>query len=162
MADNRVFIHNINRCLGTDSLYNYFPSFFYLINCSMSNKFAQEKGYVNLKFIMFLKTTLGKMMATNTIASDMFDLNFWHSWPKKYYNSKCFDNCKGFFHKEKESDLEQLQEQVADKEAGQIYGKQQRDEDDGDEWLEHIGSSQLDEPTGNQDSTLVVCIYYFL
>lgn len=54
-----------------------------------------KKDTVDMSFVVFLKATLGKMVATNTLDKDFIDLHFWHAWPKKYYSIKYFDNTKG-------------------------------------------------------------------
>ena len=49
---------------------------------------------VNMKFIVFLKGTLGKMVATNTLKKDFINLDFWETWPRKFYNVKAYDLTK--------------------------------------------------------------------
>ena len=41
-----------------------------------------------------MKTTLGKMVATNTLPSDFINLHFWESWPRRFYNIKSYDASK--------------------------------------------------------------------
>ena len=60
----------------------------------------EETGCVNMKFIVFLKTTLGKMVATKTLAADFINLEFWQKWPRKFYNVKCYDSTKEQFEKD--------------------------------------------------------------
>ena len=60
----------------------------------MSMDDMQTKGYVNIKFIVFLKATLGKMMGTNILPQNFLDLHFWQSWPQKFYNIKSYDSIK--------------------------------------------------------------------
>ena len=64
------------------------------LHSSNAHKNMQEKGVVNRKFILFLKATLGKMVAVGTLSSDFIDLHFWQNWSKKYYNTKAFDSTK--------------------------------------------------------------------
>ena len=54
----------------------------------------EDKGYVNIRFIIFLKATLGKMVATEILGNDFLDLHFWQQWPKKFYNIKAYDSAK--------------------------------------------------------------------
>lgn len=54
----------------------------------------EQKGYVPIKFIVFLKTTLGKMVAANILGTDILDLHFWQQWPKKFYNVRQYDSTK--------------------------------------------------------------------
>ena len=60
----------------------------------MSKDDAEAKGFVNIKFIVFLKATLGKMMGTNILPNNFLDLQFWLSWPRKFYNIKAYDSAK--------------------------------------------------------------------
>ena len=60
----------------------------------MPKENMEEKGYINIKFVIFLKTTLGKMVSTDILGKDLIDLHFWQTWPKKFYNVKCYDNAK--------------------------------------------------------------------
>ena len=53
----------------------------------------EAHGFVNFKFIAFLKTTVAKMVATNTLGPEFLGLHFWQTWAKKIYNIKSFD-CK--------------------------------------------------------------------
>ena len=54
----------------------------------------EAKGFVNIKFIVFLKATLGKMMGTEILPNGFLDLHFWQSWPRKFYNVKAYDGTK--------------------------------------------------------------------
>ena len=54
----------------------------------------EEKGYVDFKFIVFLKATLGKMVGTNVLHKDTVNYYFWESWSKKFYNIKSYDSSK--------------------------------------------------------------------
>ena len=54
----------------------------------------EEKGYVNIRFIVFLKATLGKMVGTKLLDADTINLNFWESWPKRFYNVRSYDASK--------------------------------------------------------------------
>ena len=54
----------------------------------------EDKGFVNIKFIVFLKATLGKMMGTDILPNGFLDLHFWQSWPRKFYNIWCYDSTK--------------------------------------------------------------------
>lgn len=54
----------------------------------------EDKGFVNIKFIVFLKATLGKMMATGILPENLIDLHFWQSWPRKFYNIKSYNSIK--------------------------------------------------------------------
>ena len=49
---------------------------------------------VNVKFIIFLKTTLGKMVSSQTLDPTIISLNFWKAWPRKFYNVKVHDLSK--------------------------------------------------------------------
>ena len=60
----------------------------------MSREKLEAKGFVNIKFIVFLKATLGKMMGTGILPHDFVDLQFWQSWPRKFYNVKAYDSTK--------------------------------------------------------------------
>ena len=60
----------------------------------MSREKMEAKGFVNIKFIVFLKATLGKMMGTGILPNDFVDLNFWQSWPRKFYNVKSYNSTK--------------------------------------------------------------------
>lgn len=81
----------------------------YIVNIlffSTSNE--DNTGFINNKFVIFLKSTLTKMVATNTIGTDFLDLNFWQVWPKKIYTPKSFDNMKchtDFEEKDPEAEL---------------------------------------------------------
>ena len=70
----------------------------------------EAKGFVNIKFIVFLKATLGKMMATEILPNGFIDLHFWQSWPRRFYNIKCYHNSKEpethqETHQQKQNDL---------------------------------------------------------
>ena len=54
----------------------------------------EEKGYVNFKFIVFLKATLGKMVGTKVLDKETINYHFWETWPKKFYNIKSYDSSK--------------------------------------------------------------------
>ena len=45
---------------------------------------------MNPKFVVFLKATLCKMVATNALPMEFIDLHFWESWPEQYYTLKSF------------------------------------------------------------------------
>lgn len=60
----------------------------------------EEEGYVSMKFIIFLKTTLGKMVAINVFDHDFINLQFWQKWPRKFYNIKSYDCTKDEFEKD--------------------------------------------------------------
>ena len=72
---------------------------FFLFN-RMSKENMEDKGYINIRFIIFLKTTLGKMVATGLLPKDFIDLHFWQQWPKKIYNIKYYDSSKNDFVKQ--------------------------------------------------------------
>ena len=55
-----------------------------------------------MKFIVFLKGTLGKMVATGVLEKELINLDFWETWPRKFYNLKSYDMTKDEF----EDDLE--------------------------------------------------------
>lgn len=57
----------------------------------------EKKGFVNMKFVVFLKATLGKMVGTKTLPNDFINLQFWQSWPHKFYNVKSYDSTKEDF-----------------------------------------------------------------
>lgn len=46
---------------------------------------------VSMKFIAFLKGTLGQMVHTKVID---VKLDFWESWPRKFYNIRYYDTTK--------------------------------------------------------------------
>ena len=54
----------------------------------MPKENMEQNGFVNIRFIIFLKATLGKMVATEILGNDFVDLNFWQQWPKKFNNIK--------------------------------------------------------------------------
>lgn len=60
----------------------------------------EDKSMINYKFIIFVKATLGKMVATNTLEPDFINLDFWDSWPRKFYNIRAYDMTKEEFHDE--------------------------------------------------------------
>lgn len=60
----------------------------------------EEKGCVNMKFIVFLKGTLGKMVGTNMLDYDFINLQFWQTFPQKFYNIKSYDSTKEEFEKD--------------------------------------------------------------
>ena len=66
----------------------------------MSAKKMETTSCVPLKFIVFMKGTLGKMVATKTLDPDFINLQFWQNWPRKFYNVKSYDNTKDDFEKE--------------------------------------------------------------
>lgn len=63
----------------------------------------EETGCVNMKFIIFLKATLGKMAATKCLDQDFINLKFWQNWPRKFYNVKSYDSTKDVFEIDNES-----------------------------------------------------------
>ena len=63
----------------------------------MSVQKMEANGCVNMRFIVFLKATLGKMVATNTLGRDFINLQFWQTWPRKFYNIKSYDSTKDDF-----------------------------------------------------------------
>lgn len=60
----------------------------------MSVQKMESTGCVDMKFIIFLKTTLGKMVAANTLKNDFINLQFWQKWPQKFYNVKSYSMTK--------------------------------------------------------------------
>lgn len=54
----------------------------------------EEKGFVNIKFIIFLKATLGRMVATKILPQDFLNLQFWQLWPKKFFNVRSYESTK--------------------------------------------------------------------
>ena len=75
--------------------YIYIYNFFFLHR--MSAKKMEETRCVSMKFIVFLKGTLGKMVATNFLGHDFINLKFWQNWPQKFYNIKSYDSTKENF-----------------------------------------------------------------
>ena len=63
----------------------------------MSVQKMEANGCVDMKFIIFLKATLGKMVATKTLSNDFINLQFWQNWPHKFYNIKSYDATKDEF-----------------------------------------------------------------
>lgn len=57
----------------------------------MSQQNLDEKGFVSIKFVIFLKATIAKMVATKALSSDFIGLNFWQTWPKKVYHTKSYE-----------------------------------------------------------------------
>lgn len=55
-------------------------------------KNTEETGFVSAKFVTFLKTTLAKMVSTNTLPSEVISVQFWQTWAKKNYSTRTFDN----------------------------------------------------------------------
>lgn len=49
---------------------------------------------VDMKFIVFLKTTLGKMVSAHSLPNDFINLQFWQKWPRKFYNVRSYDSTK--------------------------------------------------------------------
>lgn len=86
----------------------------------------EQKGYVSVRFIIFLKATLGKMVATNILGTDFLDLHFWQVWPKKFYNVKSYESSKRDIEKDKDEmeqdrDLEPSEESIhQDREPSQM------------------------------------------
>lgn len=66
----------------------------------MSLQKMESTGCVNMKFIVFLKSTLGKMVAIKTLDQDFINLEFWQTWPRKFYNIKSYDTTKDEFEME--------------------------------------------------------------
>lgn len=63
----------------------------------MSAQKMEATGCVNMKFIVFLKGTLGKLVAANALGNDFINLEFWKTWPRKFYNVRSYDNTKEDF-----------------------------------------------------------------
>ena len=72
------------------------------------------KGFVNIKFIVFLKATLGKMMATEILPNGFIDLHFWQSFPRKFYNIKSYQSAKETVMPKKKNTQETHQESQQD------------------------------------------------
>lgn len=53
-----------------------------------------DLGVVDQRFIAFLRATLGMMAGTNIIDREIIDLEFWSSWPRKFYNVRSYDSSK--------------------------------------------------------------------
>lgn len=81
---------------------------FYLLNSGGSK---EEISPLDSKFIAFLKATLAKMAGLDVISIDFIDLDFWLSWPRRFYNIRSYDLTK----RELENDLDQENNDVADK-----------------------------------------------
>ena len=77
---------------------------FFLNTFRISIKRMEAAGYVSTRFIVFLKGTLGKMVATDTLDDDFINLQFWQSWPRKFYNIKSYDATKEEFEQEDEEE----------------------------------------------------------
>ena len=60
----------------------------------MSVQKMEATGCVNMRFIVFLKATLAKMVANKFLPDDFIDLQFWESFPHKFYNIKSYDGTK--------------------------------------------------------------------
>lgn len=61
----------------------------------MTNNTQVEGGFVDVKFIVFLKSTIAKMVATNTLPPNMIDLRFWQTWAMDIYKMEIFDQNQG-------------------------------------------------------------------
>lgn len=71
----------------------------------MSKDSMEEKGFVNNRFIIFLKATLGRMVATKILGKDFLDLHFWQLWPKKFYQIRAYDSTKNDFVKQTKNSM---------------------------------------------------------
>ena len=63
----------------------------------MSIQKMKDMRCVNMRFIVFLKSALAKMVANKFLESDFINLEFWLSWPRKFYNVKTYDFTKEDF-----------------------------------------------------------------
>ena len=52
---------------------------------------------VDQKFVAFLRATLGKMAGTQVIDPELINLDFWSSWPRRFYNVRTYDSTKDDF-----------------------------------------------------------------
>lgn len=57
-----------------------------------------KKG-IDPKFVAFLRATLSKMAGTGIIDPDFINVEFWSSWPRKFYNIRTYDSTKEEFEK---------------------------------------------------------------
>lgn len=74
---------------------------YYSINSFRTSAQKMEAtGCVNMKFIVFLKGTLGKMVSAKLLTNDFINLQFWQKWPQKFYNVKSYNNSKEDIDKE--------------------------------------------------------------
>lgn len=48
-----------------------------------------ERGFLN--FTVFLKSSLAKLVATQTLSEDFLCIEFWEEWQAEYYSAKFFD-----------------------------------------------------------------------
>ena len=46
------------------------------------------------KFVAFLRATLSKMAGTDILNPEVIDLDFWNSWPRRFYNIRAYDMTK--------------------------------------------------------------------
>ena len=110
----------------------------FLIRSSIQK--MESTGCVNMKFIVFLKTTLGKMVATKTLDSDFINLDFWQKWPQKFYSIKSYDGTKQLFESENaamenpfgsdDDDDDDEEEEEEDDQKDQDDKGEERDEQD--------------------------------
>ena len=94
----------------------------------------EETGCVSMKFIIFLKGTLGKMVATKILECNFINLQFWQTFPQKFYNIKYYDSSKKLF----------------EKFSAEIHntGFESTDDDEGEDY--EILSSQIDQDSQHQ------------
>ena len=62
---------------------------------------VSQPDTVNPAFISFLKATLGKMVGCKILDREAINLEFWETWPRKFYNIRTYDVTKVnfFIHK---------------------------------------------------------------
>ena len=52
---------------------------------------------IDPKFVAFLRATLAKMAGTGVLHKDTINLEFWSSWPNRYYNVRTYDMYEALF-----------------------------------------------------------------
>ena len=99
-----------------------------------------------MKFIVFLKGTLGKMVATKTLPNDFINLQFWQSWPQKFYNIKSYDKTKNEVNNREEDDDDNDDEEEEEEEEQPLREQQLQESP--------IPNSQLNQDDHHHDEVL--------
>ena len=146
----------------------------------MSIQKMEATGCVNMKFIVFLKMTLGKMVGNKTLPKDFINLHFWQKWPRKFYNVKSYNGTKQDFlmgcgnddngsgsddetPEMEEYDDNQLYSQSREQQLEQPKQSQQQQQPPGDDEVqEHQQNTRDDLSRGQYVKQSLKFFFYFL
>lgn len=72
--------------------------------CSGTSPDDDDLPVVDPKFVAFLRATLAQMAGTEILDPEIIDLEFWASWPRRFYNIRNYDGTKEMVEEKKKAD----------------------------------------------------------